>query len=132
MKPKIKRQWVDALRSGEYEQGARGTLKSESGYCCLGVLCDLAVKSGEIDDLIWRKGNPGSPDGLWAIEKINDSSTLVPIPAVVEWAGMDDENPVVKFGTARLSVAELNDGLDHAGIDRQPFSVLADIIESQL
>lgn len=37
--------WVAALRSGEYEQ-ARYQLNSGKGFCCLGVLCDLAVKDG--------------------------------------------------------------------------------------
>ena len=40
----IKR-WVAALRSGEYKQ-ARHALKTDTGFCCLGVLCDLAAKDG--------------------------------------------------------------------------------------
>lgn len=40
----IKR-WVKALRSGEYEQ-TQGELKDNYGFCCLGVLCDLAAKDG--------------------------------------------------------------------------------------
>ena len=35
----IKKRWVEALRSGDYEQG-KGYLQEE-GFCCLGVLCDL-------------------------------------------------------------------------------------------
>lgn len=37
--------WVKALRSGEYKQ-IQGLLKDDSGFCCLGVLCDLAMKDG--------------------------------------------------------------------------------------
>lgn len=42
--------WVEALRSGEYEQ-ARGKLcrKSDDGeenFCCLGVACELAIAEG--------------------------------------------------------------------------------------
>jgi hypothetical protein len=37
--------WVKALRSGEYEQ-TTGVLKDKAGYCCLGVLCELAAKDG--------------------------------------------------------------------------------------
>ena len=37
--------WVAALRSGEYEQ-AQGQLWSGDGFCCLGVLCDLAARDG--------------------------------------------------------------------------------------
>lgn len=34
------KEWVRALRSGEYKQ-ATDALKTENGYCCLGVLCDI-------------------------------------------------------------------------------------------
>ena len=37
MDRKLKAKWVVALRSGEYKQ-ARGMLKSDDAYCCLGVL----------------------------------------------------------------------------------------------
>ena len=40
----IKR-WVKALRAGKYEQ-TTGDLKNDEGFCCLGVLCDLAAKDG--------------------------------------------------------------------------------------
>ena len=33
--------WVDALRSGKYQQ-ARGALKTGDAYCCLGVACDIS------------------------------------------------------------------------------------------
>lgn len=43
LKPEIKQQWVEALRSGEYKQG-KGALrligKEQDSFCCLGVLCD--------------------------------------------------------------------------------------------
>lgn len=35
--------WVAALRSGEYTQG-KFSLKSEDGFCCLGVACDIYAK----------------------------------------------------------------------------------------
>jgi len=31
--------WLEALRSGSYEQ-TRGKLKGDDGHCCLGVLCE--------------------------------------------------------------------------------------------
>lgn len=40
MDAQIKQKWVEALRSGEYEQTQK-TLKYRDGFCCLGVLCDL-------------------------------------------------------------------------------------------
>jgi hypothetical protein len=35
--------WVKALESGEYSQ-TRDSLQDNSGFCCLGVLCDVASK----------------------------------------------------------------------------------------
>lgn len=46
MNPEIKKKWVEALRSGEYEQ-TEGQLRVDDekgkpvGYCCLGVLCEV-------------------------------------------------------------------------------------------
>lgn len=46
MRPKIKAQWLDALRSGHFKK-TTSTLKkyhktTEPGYCCLGVLCEIS------------------------------------------------------------------------------------------
>lgn len=52
MTPELKARWIKALRSGEYEQ-VSSYLKvgpnagEETGYCCLGVLLDIA---GDEDD----------------------------------------------------------------------------------
>ena len=40
MDKKLKKKWVKALRSGQYQQ-THGQLRTEEGYCCLGVLCDV-------------------------------------------------------------------------------------------
>jgi hypothetical protein len=42
MDAEIKTKWVEALRSGEYDQ-ARGVLhdRDNGGFCCLGVLCKV-------------------------------------------------------------------------------------------
>lgn len=41
----IKDRWISALNSGDYKQGSV-YLNGPNGYCCLGVLCDLAAKDG--------------------------------------------------------------------------------------
>lgn len=44
--------WLNALESGEYQQG-RGKLRTKDNkFCCLGVLCDLAVKEGILPEPI--------------------------------------------------------------------------------
>ncbi len=40
--------WVAALESGEYEQD-QGQLRTDGGFCCLGVLCEVAKEEGIID-----------------------------------------------------------------------------------
>jgi len=40
MDPEVKKAWVEALRSGEYEQ-TDGGLCYDGKYCCLGVLCEI-------------------------------------------------------------------------------------------
>lgn len=55
MDKKVKEDWVEALRSGQYEQ-KRGNLMTQqlySGateYCCLGVLCDAVLEIGHYTD----------------------------------------------------------------------------------
>lgn len=43
MNKRIKRAWIKALRSGEYEQGRFELCDADSKMCCLGVLCDIAI-----------------------------------------------------------------------------------------
>lgn len=47
MDANVKSLWISALRSNEYRQGF-GRLHNivENSYCCLGVLCDVAVQEG--------------------------------------------------------------------------------------
>lgn len=47
MNLEVKEKWIAALRSGDYQRG-EGFLRRDESYCCLGVLCDLAVKDGVI------------------------------------------------------------------------------------
>lgn len=55
MNPEWKAKWVAALRSGEYKQ-TREFLRTSTGFCCLGVLCDLVDPSGWRAPVIARVG----------------------------------------------------------------------------
>ena len=45
MNAEIKARWIEALRSGKYQQGI-GYLRSKNDrFCCLGVLCDTYLPS---------------------------------------------------------------------------------------
>jgi hypothetical protein len=61
MNPEVKSMWVEALRSNDYLQG-RGALNRNGLFCCLGVLCDVALKNG-IDLPVDRNGDVVSYDG---------------------------------------------------------------------
>jgi hypothetical protein len=126
----VKDQWVAALRSGEYKQG-KGVLHRKVGgedqFCCLGVLCDLAVKAGvtTVD---------ASDDYNLIYGPEDDRNTAYPPADVVEWAGLKSANPYVPFEheewpdqkTAPLTA--LND----SGPLAQTFNDIADVIEEHL
>ena len=78
MNPEIRDLWVDALNSGEYTQGY-GALRKDDNFCCLGVLSDLAVKAGVIDEPVLIDSGDYQYDG--------QSGFLS--PRVAEWAGLN-------------------------------------------
>lgn len=81
LRKKIKRKWLKALRSGEYQQGMRrlASVNGQTTYCCLGVLCDLAVKAGVVS---WK-----SEDGeLFMQESPNKRQAHVLPTLVIDWA----------------------------------------------
>lgn len=41
MNPELKAKWVEALRSGQYQQGSYHLRSEKDEYCCLGVLCAI-------------------------------------------------------------------------------------------
>ena len=49
MKPSLKSEWSEALRSGKYSQ-AHEALCDGEGYCCLGVLLDIAAPDEWVAD----------------------------------------------------------------------------------
>lgn len=55
MNKEIADRWVTELRSGNYPQTTgmlhviESTTERPTGFCCLGVLCEMAVKDGVID-----------------------------------------------------------------------------------
>lgn len=112
MKSDIKQQWLDALRSGEYNQGV-GQLKSVTGeFCCLGVLCDLHAKA-TITEWDNRSGRYLGRHGNLPEE-------------VQRWAGLQDEIPVVMDSSGYpTDVSVLND-------TGTSFATIADSIEASL
>lgn len=92
-----KQLWTDALRSGDYEQG-KGTLRENDKYCCLGVLCEVAIKDGV--DLPFSKGAKG-------IYTYGDHQIELPLE-VAEWAKLNGGDPVVG-GTTAIGMNDADD-----------------------
>ena len=80
-KPPIK-EWIKALRSGEYRQGSL-YLERYGNFCALGVLCDLYIKHRKIKNkqsiLLWKtppkavRDWAGIPIGfMYEIMRLND------------------------------------------------------------
>lgn len=140
MNPKIRTAWVERLRSGKYPQ-ARSYLHVEGdGFCCLGVLCELAVEAG----VVRRQTIMGDDDfqvtSYVAVDLPQDSSERVLPQAVAMWAGIEDtetaENPnvysITRDGddeddetvTSSHGLADLNDDWEWN------FDMIADAIEA--
>lgn len=118
----IKAQWTAALRSGDYPQG-KNRLRSKEGFCCLGVLCDLAVKAGVVK-VDHRKYHPGLPDSpeYWLFGDKLEEATLP--REVRDWAGLP-RNPDVEFAGREQPIAGVND-------EGVRFATIADLIDQQL
>jgi hypothetical protein len=124
MNPEVKAAWVAALRSGERQQDV-GSLRTENGYCCLGVLCDLHAKA---TGGYWN-GPPSTFSGRYRY--LNDSSTL---PSIVrDWADLPDGNPIIGEAVAAedgqfhdYPAATFNDEFGYT------FNQIADLIEENL
>ena len=115
MKTEVKIQWLTALRSGEYAQGAMRLRRADNTFCCLGVLCDLAVKAGVIE------GPTQEFAGGSYMYGAAGNSAFLP-NEVGDWSGVD------RFGQTSgveefFDVVQMND-------DGATFEAIADVIEA--
>lgn len=85
MNPEIKAEWIAALRSGDYTQGAFVLRSAKDEYCCLGVLCELAVKHEVIAPAVPYE----SAAGEYKYGDGEDWSTATLPKSVQDWAGLD-------------------------------------------
>ena len=124
MNPKVKKSWVSALRSGQYKQSVYN-LKTEKGFCCLGVLCDLYLQEVEEE---WELEPSDSVDGGSHYSHISGYDTFLP-PSIVKWAELPDYDPEVsdmlKPERLKMQLSQFND----CGYT---FEQIATLIEEQL
>lgn len=121
MNPEVKEKWITALNSGEYSQ-TKDCLRDNSGYCCLGVLTDLAIKSGL--DLEWEFDS-GYVATCFDEDGYKERHEVVLPWIVMEWAELGSTNPSVVYEGSHVPISDPND-------NGMPFSEIAKLIEGQL
>lgn len=139
MKKAIKKRWLEALRSGNYDQG-RAKLRTEQeggdSFCCLGVLCDLAVQDGAIPEPKTYGQSPVFHYGTHSLDDVDnavgyhDSATALP-QEVIEWAWTKHEtrNRIHRLVNPEAGGRDLAWWNDHGG---KNFDGIADLIEEHL
>lgn len=98
MKTDIQALWTGALRSGDYTQGS-GVLRTPSGdFCCLGVLCEIAVEAGVIPPAKKTEALDGTALGYHY-----GTETGVLPEAVIKWSGLGDSEGTYEMDDEELS-----------------------------
>jgi hypothetical protein len=123
--------WLKALRSGEYVQGRNALREAQpegpDGFCCLGVLADLAVKAGVCEWTLDRRGEETQ-------YSIDDNPFYLP-QAVAEWAQIRGSH-TGGYNTGSIKdnifVLEADAYVSSLNDSRVPFSKIADYIESNV
>lgn len=132
---KVKQKWLTALNSGKYEQ-TKGRLKGKTGFCCLGVLCDLYAEEHPESDG-WDDENRtvnfsvGYTNFYDADRNFND---CVLTPAVKEWAGLTYADPAITPVASKrsgLSDSSPRDSLARANDSGYNFLELSQIIRRE-
>ena len=121
--------WVDALRSGDYEQGRNNLHTVEADYslfCCLGVACDLFAKAHP-EAGAWKPAAYPAQSFMAAIaelpNKVCDWLGLAPVSQDAAFEGYPNTNVAFLQNTPRpQSLIVLNDG-------GSTFAEIADVIE---
>ena len=120
--PEIKAEWIAALRSGEYKQRSGG-LRHGDTYCCLGVLCEIAVKHGIIST---KKASSLSNIYLY------DGSVGAPPQSLVQWAfGTESYIPRDKYVVHTDTFGSRN-LIFYNDVAGYTFNQIADLIEKDL
>ncbi len=131
MNPEIKQKWVDALRSGKYEQGSE-KLRSHQGYCCLGVLCDLYAQEQNVD---WKFNGAYEEENTQPMDYwyFDGESEFLP-ESVREWAGFSLPNPQVRVDVTENDDEDdwlYNDDIANLNDTGYTFNELAKMIQEQ-
>lgn len=144
MKADIRDQWIEELRSGNYDQGGgdlhaiipKGFDVYDEKFCCLGVLCLMAKRAGVVQDERVLAGR--------AVAYGASGETAYLPEEVIEWAGLkyegkrqytesDIEEPrgFLTQGTRENAWrdSESLSGMNDSGV---PFDEIADVIQTKV
>lgn len=124
MDVELGRKWVDALRSGKYQQGF-GSLKTKAGgYCCLGVLCDAVLTpEGIVSPADWKDRVDLS--GIDTDKYAEDGSTLRDAIGMSEGT----EAKLIGMNDGKMHIDAY--GLEHRN-NSYTFDAIAEYIEQHL
>jgi hypothetical protein len=124
----LKKKWVEALRSGEYQQG-EGHLFKDDSYCCLGVLCKVAGATFGGEHPVMRENEDGELYPTTADARAYISPEV--------WAEEDEfpDSMQAYFGLGQRVhglLVEMNDGrgMPPDKVGQKTFSEIADWIET--
>lgn len=120
MNANIKKIWLKALRSGEYEQTTTRLCRPRSdgvGFCCLGVLCDLYTIETDLGEFEDHSSDVARESFMYRCDSGQRAVTYLP-EEIADWSGLDlDEQTVL---------AKKNDCKGFS------FDQIADYVEEQL
>jgi len=121
VKQEVAEKWVKALRSGEYKQGS-GALETYGHYCCLGVLCEVAIK----EEVPLDVGTDIEGHSCY-----DDAQSYLP-DSVMLWSGVSSRRGDIPKGTILEGQVgnRLYGSLSSANDDGVRFDTIADYIEA--
>ena len=103
MKAEDKAKWLEALRSGEYEQ-IDSTLCADGRYCCLGVL--ETILDGDVE-----KDEMGMPQSSPTCDFLNRHSIEVELRGLQQGKEWPTEFPLLDYKGVYNKLMEMNDEL---------------------
>ncbi len=121
--PTVKAEWVKRLRSGAYKQGFGYLRNTDDSYCCLGVLCEIAVEQGIIPE---PKQYPGMAWGYVDTSQGDSARFGGPPKAVYRWAVGWPEGANSWRPTWVSRLIDMNDD------EKKSFNQIAEYIEENL
>jgi len=127
MNKELIKRWVEALRSGKYQQGRLSLRNTSNQFCCLGVLCDIAKDELGLDWILKEE---------WSKYQIDNNCTVLPsslkeligiggcLGIIIDATKLSSEYGIPS-DTKYTTLVELNDYW------RLSFNQIADILEQQ-